>query len=97
MVFFKGKAYQIKEAEHKYRLCGQKVLVFENEEGEVALIHKDKQLRWKLYEDLPKENNLKKLKIKSVDTRISNWRLPRSWHPGRYHPWKVWKRTGMAA
>jgi len=94
MVFFNSTTYQITETEHKYRLSGQKVLVLENERGEVELIHKGKSLRWKFYEDLPRENSPKEIKIKSTSDRISNWKLPRGGHPGRYHPWKAWIKTG---
>jgi len=97
MVFFKGTAYQITEAEHKYRLGGQRILVLEKEGGKLELIHKDNSLKFKTYQDLPNENKPREIKNKSVADIIPNWKLSRGGHPGRYHPWRSWKKRSQVA
>jgi len=96
MISFKGKTYQITETNHKYRLGRQKVLVIEKEGGELEIIHKDKLLKFKAYNELPKDNTPKEIEKKS-QINLTRIRIhPRKWHPGRYHPWKVWRKKKVS-
>ena len=96
MISFKGKTYQITETDHKYRLGRQKVLVIEKEGGELEIIHKEKLLEYRPYNELPKDNTPKEIQTESQINLTNGWRDPRKWHPSRYHPWKVWRKKKMS-
>ena len=92
MISFKGKTYQITETEHKHRLGRQKVLVIEKEDGQLEIIHKDKSLKFKSYSDLPKDNASKDIITEFQANPTYIWKRSRGGHPGRNHPWGVWRK-----
>lgn len=93
MVFFKGITYQIIEAEHKHRLCGQRILILEKEGGGVEFICKGRTLKFKLYQDLPKENAV--MELKPAIVTAPEERHLRGKPPGRYHPWRSFRIKGV--
>jgi hypothetical protein len=96
MIYFKGKSYQIVEYQDKYRLGRQKVLIIEKENGELEFEYKDKKLKFKGYQDLPKENNPREAKIEPIACVNPDIKHSNGGHPNRYHPWKKWRGTKVA-
>jgi transposase len=90
MVNFKGGTYQIREPVYKNRLGGQKVLVIEKRSGEIAMYHKEKLLKFKLYQELPKEEESKEGKIISIAEANFNYKSKKR-NPGPHHPWRSWQ------
>lgn len=95
IVYFKGTTYQITETEHKYRLGGQQVLVLEKRNGDVEMFHKERALKFKLYQDLPKESKPKERKATAVD--MNSQSKIRKWRPSDNHPWKTGKFNRWAS
>jgi transposase len=91
MIYFKGKNYQIVEYQDKYRLGGQKVLIIEKENGDIEFIHKDKNLKFKGYQDLPKESKTREVKIESIVCVDQAIKYSNGGSPSRHHPWKIWR------
>jgi hypothetical protein len=88
MVYWKGKRYQIKETNIRYRLGKKKVrLILEQQNGNIEFMYQGRLLNFVDFDE-----QLSPLKLVADESiLLNNWKNPQGGgHPNPDHPWKQW-------